>query len=57
MIQAVADGNLEQSRLDSFLRLEREAAHFERTHLESRRKDKALGKLIKTTMKAKKDRR
>lgn len=54
---AVAAGDLAAERYEHWMRLRRETAHYERTHLEHRRRDKEFGKLYKSVMKAKKDRR
>ncbi len=45
------------SRLQSFLRLQREAAHYERSEVEQRRLDKGFSKMVKSSMGKKRDRR
>ncbi|NNE70764.1 MAG: ribosome small subunit-dependent GTPase A [Rhodothermales bacterium] len=54
---AVERGELDQSLVDAWHKLEREAAHFERSIAERRQLDKATGKLYKSIMQGKKDRR
>jgi ribosome biogenesis GTPase len=54
---AIDDGQISEKLLDAFHKLEREAAHFERSAAERRQKDKALGKLYKSVIQGKKDRR
>lgn len=44
---AIAAGELSEERCDSFLKLAKESEHHEKSHLEKRRKDKALGKFYK----------
>lgn len=55
--EAVDDGRIPESLLDAVHKLEREAAHFERSVAERRQKDKAMGKLYKSIIQGKKDRR
>ncbi len=55
--EAVDEGRIEAKLLDAFHKLEREAAHFERSVAERRQKDKATGKLYKSIIQGKKDRR
>jgi len=57
LLEAVASGDLDESRYERYMKLRRESAHYERTNAERRQKDKEFGKLIKRTMQAKKDRR
>ena len=54
---AVDDGRIPTNLLDSFHKLEREAAHYERSVSERRQKDKSQGKLYKSIIQGKKDRR
>ena len=51
---AVLSGELDTELLENYLKLESEKKHFESSIEERRRKDKALGKLIKNTLSSKK---
>lgn len=55
--EAVEAGSLDEGRYQSYLRLQREAAHYEREYVEQRRRDRAQGKLYKEILKGKPDRR
>lgn len=55
--EAVDRGDIDQSLVDAYHKLEREAAHYERSVAERRQKDKATGKLYKSIIQGKKDRR
>ncbi len=57
VMAAVEAGTLDRGRYESFLRLEREAAHYERDYVERRRRDKAFGKMAREILKRKRDRR
>jgi len=54
ILKAIADGELSEGHFQSYLKLNKESAFFEMSHLEKRKKDKAFGKHIKTVMKGKK---
>lgn len=47
VIEAVENGDIEESYYQNYLRLEREKAHFESTVQERRQKDKDFGKMLK----------
>lgn len=57
VLQAVQDGDLDEDRLRSWKKLEREARRHDMSIAEKRRKDKDLGKLYKRTLANKPDRR
>jgi ribosome biogenesis GTPase / thiamine phosphate phosphatase len=57
VVEAAADGRLDSGRLANFLKLGKEAAHFERSALEKRHHDKDLHKMYRAVLKGKKDRR
>lgn len=57
LLAAVAASKLDDARLQSFLRLQREADHYERSEVEQRRRDKAFGKMVKSAMSKKRQRR
>jgi ribosome biogenesis GTPase / thiamine phosphate phosphatase len=54
---AVESGQLDAAFLANYLKLGREAAHYERSTAERRKHDKKFGKLYKTIIQGKKDRR
>jgi len=53
VLAALENGEIDHSTYDNYLKMERERAHFESTIAEKRKKDKALGKLIKNFKKGK----
>lgn len=57
LLEAVASGDLDESRFERYMKLRRESAHYERTNAERRQKDKETGKLYKRIQQAKKERR
>lgn len=57
ILEAVEDGRIDQDRLESWQKLQRESARTQLSIAEKRRKDKAQGKLYKRIIQAKKDRR
>ncbi|MBO6576500.1 MAG: ribosome small subunit-dependent GTPase A [Rhodothermales bacterium] len=57
VLAAVETGDLAAETLAAYHKLEREAAHFERSIAERRRRDRGFGKMVREVMKHKKDRR
>jgi ribosome biogenesis GTPase len=57
VLAAIASGELDADRYEHYLKLEREAAHYQRSYLERRQRDRAFGKMVKDIMKGKKDKR
>ncbi len=57
VLKAVTDGQLSVKRYENYLKITKESDHYEMSYLEKKQKDKAFGKLIKTVMKQKKNRR
>ncbi len=57
VLAALADGRLSEQRYDNFIKLSRESAYHEMSYLEKRHKDRQFGKLVKSVMKHKKNRR
>ena len=57
VLRAVADGQLPEKRYENYLKMTRESNHYEMSYLEKKQKDKAFGKMVKTVMKQKKNRR
>lgn len=49
--EALAGGRLDEDRYANYLKLSREAEHYEMTHLEKRRKDREFGRYIKKAKK------
>lgn len=52
--KAIQDGNLSGKRFKNYLKMKKESAFNEMSYSEKRKKDRAFGRLIKTTMKNKK---
>jgi ribosome biogenesis GTPase len=50
---AVSSGKLSQERYESFLKLQRESQHHQRTLVERRERDRAFGKMVRTVKKQK----
>ena len=57
ILAALEDGTISQERYQNFVKLNKESVYYEMSYLEKRRKDKKFGKMIKTIMKNKKNRR
>ena len=57
VLDAVEEGRLSEKRYQNFMKMSRESIYNEMSYLEKREKDKQFGKLIKTVMKHKKNRR
>ena len=55
VLDALEQGNIEQSRYDNFIKLRKESDYYERSYLEKRRRDKEFGKMVKSIMKNKKN--
>jgi ribosome biogenesis GTPase len=56
VLAAVESGEVEQSRYQNYLKLKREAEHYDMSYLEKRKKDKSFGKMVKSFKKLKKTR-
>ena len=54
VVDAVEKGEIEISFYNNYLRLEREKAHYESTIIESRKRDKEFGKMLKNYKKIQK---
>lgn len=57
ILEAMESGDLDTAEYDNFQKLQREKEHYESTVVEKRKKDKDLGKMIKSVMKIKKQRK
>lgn len=53
---ALKDGTLDKKRYDNYLKMRKESSFYEMSYSEKKKKDKDLGKLIKSTLKGKKKR-
>jgi ribosome biogenesis GTPase len=51
VLEALASDEISQDRYDNFLKMTRESAHYERSYVEKRRRDKSFGKMYKSIMK------
>jgi ribosome biogenesis GTPase len=54
VLEAVSDGSLDKMVYRNFLKLKREAKHYESTVADKRKADKEFGKMVKKAMKHKK---
>ncbi len=52
---AVEKGELDKDRYSNYIKLKKESEHYEMSHLDKRRKDKAFGRFIKSAKKRMKD--
>jgi len=57
VLKAVEIGQVPEKRYQNYIKMKKESIHYEMSYLEKREKDKQFGKLIKTVMKHKKNRR
>jgi ribosome biogenesis GTPase len=57
VLAALAEGRLSGQRYDNYIKMSRESVYHEMSYLEKRQKDRQFGKLIKSVMKHKKNRR
>ncbi|MEZ4765177.1 MAG: hypothetical protein R3C26_18950 [Calditrichia bacterium] len=56
-MEALESGEISNERYESYMKIQRESAYNERTYLEKRQRDKELGKLYKSIMKGKPNKR
>lgn len=57
VLSAVADGRLSRERYQNYLKMKKESMFHEMSYQEKKKKDKQFGKLVKSVMKSKKNRR
>lgn len=57
VLRAVEDGQVPESRYQNYIKMKKESFYNEMSYLEKRQKDKQFGKMCKTIMKHKKNRR
>ncbi len=51
VLEAVGNGNLSQARYDSYLKLKKESEHYHLSYVEKRKKDRNIGRFIKSAKK------
>jgi ribosome biogenesis GTPase len=56
-LAALDDGTISRERYDNYIKLKKEAEFHEMSYLDKRRRDKEFGKMVKSVMKHKKDRK
>ena len=57
VIEAVENGQVPEKRYQNYIKIKKESMYHEMSYLDKKQKDKQFGKLIKTVMKQKKNRR
>ncbi len=57
VLAAIEDGTLDEDRYEHYMKLQRESAHYQRSYLERRQRDKEFGKMVKSVLKGKGDKR
>ncbi len=57
VLKAVESGELSEKRYNNYIKMAKESIHNEMSYLEKRQKNKAFGKMVKTVMKHKRNRR
>lgn len=57
VLEALKEGSLDPDRYQNFLRMKKESDFYEMSFLEKKKKDKQFGKMIKSVLKHKKDKR
>ncbi len=57
VLAAIEDGDIDEGHYGNWMKMRREAAHYERSYVERRKRDKEFGKMVKSVMKGKKDKR
>jgi ribosome biogenesis GTPase len=55
VLAAVEAGDIDEGHFDNYVKMQREAAHYERSYFERRKRDKEFGKMVKSIKKGKKD--
>lgn len=53
IIKAVQEGSIDNERYQNYIKIMKESAHYEMSHLDKKKKDKALGKILKNYKKQK----
>ncbi len=55
VLEAIKNGELSKQRYQGYMKMKNEAAFNEMSYLDKKKKDKAMGKMIKSVMKGKKN--
>ncbi len=57
VLAAMKEGIISEDRYQNYIKMRKESDHYQRSYLEKRQKDKQFGKMVKSVMKHKKNRR
>ncbi len=57
VLQALSDGKISDARYRNYMKMKKESAYYEQSYLEKKRKDKKFGKLCKSIIKGKRNKR
>jgi len=57
ILAALNEGSISKERYQNYMKIRKEAVHYEMSYLEKRQRDKQFGKLVKSIMKHKKDKK
>ena len=57
VLAAIERGDLDEDRFEHYLKLQRESAYYQRSYVERRQRDKEFGKMVKSILKGKGDKR
>ncbi len=57
VLAAIESGELGEDRFEHYLKLQREAAHYQRSYIERRQRDREFGRMVKSVLKGKGDKR
>jgi ribosome biogenesis GTPase len=57
VLEALESGELDIERYNNFIKLKKESAYYERSYLEKRKRDKEFGKMVKSILKEKQNKR
>ncbi len=57
VLEALESGELDEERYNNFIKLKKESAYYERSYLEHRKRDKEFGKMVKSILKNKNNKR
>ncbi|MGB5073346.1 MAG: ribosome small subunit-dependent GTPase A [Bacteroidota bacterium] len=53
VLAAIENGELDEDRYEQYMKLQRESAHYQRSYLERRQRDKEFGRMVKSVLKGK----
>jgi ribosome biogenesis GTPase len=57
VLAAIESGKLDEDRYEQYIKLQRESAYYQRSYLERRRRDKEFGRMVKSVLKGKHNKR